>query len=78
MVALVAWNAADRQPVVTIQMETRFLGAAKVGDFLEVRASIRQSTRSLIFLDSDVTCSTGQVASATAIMKISAKAVQTK
>ncbi len=75
--AIVAWNAADRQPTVTVQMDTRFLGAARAGDFLETRATIRHSTRSLIFVDAEITSGNGPVASASAIMKISSQAGQT-
>lgn len=71
VIALVAWNAADRQPIVTLQMDTRFLGSARSGDFLETRATIQHATRSLMFIDAEVSCSNRQVASATAIMKIS-------
>ena len=69
--SLSAWNAADRRPTVTVQMETRFLGAARVGDFLEIRPVIRQATRSLIFVDADITCGDKAIASASAVMKIS-------
>lgn len=69
--AVAAWNAADRQPVVTVQMDTRFLGAARAGDFLETRATIRHSTRTMIFVDADVTGTNGPVAAASAVMKIS-------
>jgi len=77
VVAIVAWNAADRQPTVTVQMDTRFLGAARAGDFLEARARIRHNTRSLIFVEADITSSKRPVASASAIMKISSHAGQT-
>lgn len=78
VLAIVAWNAADQRPTVTIQMDTRFLGAAKAGDFLEARAAIRHATRSLIFVDGEVSCATGSIACASAIMKISAQAGQPK
>ncbi|SMX44490.1 Thioesterase superfamily protein [Actibacterium lipolyticum] len=78
VLAIVAWNAADRQPTVTVQMDTRFLGAAKAGDFLEARASIRHATRSLIFIDAAISSVKGPVASASAIMKISLQAEQKK
>lgn len=72
VIAIVAWNAADRQPTVTVQMDTRFLGAAKVGDFLEIRPKIRHATRSLMFVDAEITAESGMIASASAIMKITA------
>lgn len=71
VVAIVAWNAADRQPTVTVQMDTQFLGTARAGDFLETRATVRHATRSLMFVDAEISCATGPIASASAIMKIS-------
>lgn len=76
VMAVVAWNAADRQPTVTIQMDTRFLGAARAGDLLETRATIQRATRSLIFVDAEITSAAQPVASATAIMKISPRSGQ--
>lgn len=72
-IAIVAWDAADRQPTVTVQMDTQFLGSAKAGEFLEARASVRHTTRSLTFVDAQVTSSRGPVASASAIMKTTAQ-----
>jgi uncharacterized protein (TIGR00369 family) len=70
VLAIVAWNAVDRQPTVTVQMDTKFLSAARSGDFLEVRATVRHATRSLIFVDAALSCATGPIASASAVMKI--------
>ncbi len=72
VIAIAAWNAADRRPTVTVQMDTRFLGSAKAGDFLETRAEVRHQTRSLIFVDGEVLRGDTSVATATAVMKISA------
>ncbi|WP_068112276.1 PaaI family thioesterase [Tropicimonas marinistellae] len=70
VIALTAWQAADRQPTVTVQMDTRFLGAAKAGDFLESRARLRHATRTLLFVDGEVTRGDAPIATATAVMKI--------
>ncbi|MBL4807505.1 MAG: PaaI family thioesterase [Rhodobacteraceae bacterium] len=69
-IALEAWNAADRNPTVTVQMDTRFLKASHAGDFLEVSVKIRHMTRSLIFVDAKMYCGLSQIADASAIMKI--------
>jgi len=70
VMAISAWNAAGRQPTVTVQMDTRFLGSARAGDLLESRASVRHATRSLLFVDGEVSCAGKPVASATTVMKI--------
>lgn len=75
-VALVAWNACDRKPTVTVQMDTRFLGAARAGDFLATRASLRHATRSLLFVDASVSAGGAPVAAASAILKRTAKTGQ--
>ena len=74
VIALDAWTAADRAPVVTVQIDTRFLSAARQGDFLEAATKIRHRTGSMIFLDADVACGRDLVATATSIMKITKKA----
>lgn len=75
-IALVAWEAADRQPTVTVQVDTRFLGAAKVGDLVEVQAALHHKTRSLIFLDAEVTVDGKSIASASSIMKLTSKKIR--
>ncbi len=70
VIALETWNAAGRQPTATVQMDTRFLGAARAGDFLEATATIRRMTGSLAFVDAQVSRGDDILATATAIMKI--------
>nr|WP_321455836.1 PaaI family thioesterase [uncultured Cohaesibacter sp.] len=70
-IALEAWNAADRQPTLTVQLDTRFVGAARDKDFLFAVARVRHASRSMMFVDADVLLENGTlIASATAIMKI--------
>ena len=78
VIAITAWDAADRQPTVTVQMDIRFLGAAKAGAFLEARAAIKHSTRSLVFVDADITCEDKKIATGTAVMKIIKESGQRK
>ena len=70
VIALEAWNAADRRPTATVQMDTRFLGAARPGDVLEASAAIRRTSRALVFVDAEATRGGDLLATATAIMKI--------
>lgn len=73
-IAMVAWHAADRAPTVTVQMDTRFVGAARPGARLQARAKLRQATGSMMFLDAEVADGARIVALASAVMKISRKA----
>lgn len=70
VIAIEAWNAVNRVPTVTIQMDTRFLTAAAAGDFLSAQATIEKRTKSLIFMTAHVSSNDAIVASANAIMKI--------
>lgn len=71
--SLVAWNAVERQPVVTVQMNTTFLNAAQAGDFLEVDVVLRQRSGSVLFVDGHITSGGREIAAASAIMKTSTK-----
>jgi len=73
-VAMAAWFAADRAPTVTVQLETRFISAAKPGAMLTSQANLRHRTSSMMFLDAEVNEGDRCIALATAIMKISRKA----
>ena len=72
--AMVAWTAADRAPTVTVQMDTRFVGAARPGARLEARAQLRQRTGSMMFLDAEVTEAGRAISLASSVMKISKRA----
>jgi acyl-coenzyme A thioesterase PaaI-like protein len=47
---LLAWEAAERAPCTTIQLNTHFLAAIKPGDFLELRGEVTRRTTGLVFL----------------------------
>nr|WP_183487113.1 PaaI family thioesterase [Martelella radicis] len=72
-IALVAWHAAGRAPVVTVQIDTRFAASAKPGARLEAKANVRHVAGSLVFLDAEVCEGERTVALATAVMKIARK-----
>ncbi|MBL4811148.1 MAG: PaaI family thioesterase [Rhodobacteraceae bacterium] len=74
VMAIEAWEMVDRRPTVTVQMDIRFIGAAKIGDFIEARAGVKHATGSMLFVDADVYCGATSIASASAIMKIVRKA----
>jgi hypothetical protein len=57
---LLAWEAAERLPCTTIQLNTHFMGAIKPGEFIEIRGEITQRTRGHIFLRGVVSTRTPQ------------------
>ena len=55
---------------VTARMVVDFLGGVKIGDWVEGRATITRTTRSLVFLRAEVTVGDQPVLSADAIFKL--------
>lgn len=49
-VSTVAWEAMDRQPCVTVQLDSQFLAPARSGQFVEAHVQVEHKTRSLVFL----------------------------
>ncbi|MCD1636466.1 PaaI family thioesterase [Martelella mediterranea] len=72
-IALVAWRAADRAPVVTVEMSTRFTDSTRPGARLEAEAAVRQTSGAMMFVDAAVREGERTVALATAVMKIARK-----
>lgn len=65
----VAWQAMERQPCLTVQLDSHFLGSVAEGSFVVVRAQVTQRTRSLLFLQGRATLDEAPVLQAQAIMK---------
>lgn len=64
-----SWEAAKRDPVVTIQLNTHFVSAAKAGDFLEARGEAVRATKSVIFVRGQITIGDRVVATADGVWK---------
>lgn len=62
------WHTKARS-IVTVSMNTRFLGVARAGDLVVAEARLTRDTSSLIFLDATLTTGERQVADAAIIMK---------
>ena len=69
-ISTVAWEACDRAPCVTLQLDTQFLSAVREGQFAEARASVSHKTGSLVFLRGAVTVDGEPVLMAQAILKV--------
>ncbi|QKV55639.1 PaaI family thioesterase (plasmid) [Comamonas antarctica] len=66
----VAWQALQRQPCLTLQLDSQFLASVAEGGFVVVRARVTQRTRSLLFLQGLATVEEAPVLQAQAIMKV--------
>ena len=48
--SFLAWEAAERMPCTTIQLNTHFLDAVKPGEFIELSGEVTKRTRGLVFV----------------------------
>lgn len=69
-ISSVAWEACDRAPCVTLQLDTQFLGAVSEGQFVEARALVSHRTGSLVFMRGSVQADGQAVLMAQAILKV--------
>ncbi len=66
----IAWEALERRPCVTVQLDTHFLSAARAGQFLEARGHVVRATSSLVFMQGNVSAEGVQIATACALLKV--------
>lgn len=71
-ISTVAWQACERAPCITVQLDTHFVGAVKSGEFAQARAEVAHRTRGLIFMRGSVTVQGLLVISAQGILKVKA------
>jgi acyl-coenzyme A thioesterase PaaI-like protein len=48
--SMLAWEAAQRAPCTTIQLNTHFLAAVEPGDFVELNGDVTRATKGLVFV----------------------------
>ena len=58
--SFLAWEAAERAPCTTIQLNTHFLDAIKPGEFIELRGEVTRRTRGLVFVRGGVAAHHGE------------------
>lgn len=59
--SLVAWEAAGRVPVVTVQLSATFLQAARTGDLLEARSEIESMRSDMLFVSCSIETPRGRI-----------------
>lgn len=69
-ISTVAWEACGRVPCITLELNTHFLSAVREGQQVEARATVLRRTRSLVFMQGQLTVNGDAVLSAQAIMKV--------
>jgi acyl-coenzyme A thioesterase PaaI-like protein len=68
--SMLAWEAANRQPCVTVQLNTHFLGAVEPGAFAELDGEITRRTRALVFVRGLLRVEGREVAAADGIWRV--------
>jgi acyl-coenzyme A thioesterase PaaI-like protein len=63
------------ETLATVQMDTYFVDAARIGDLMISRPRVVRSTRSLIFMSTEVTVASRCVATANGVFKVVRKEV---
>ncbi|MBX6747993.1 MAG: PaaI family thioesterase, partial [Acetobacteraceae bacterium] len=59
-----------RKPCTTVQLNTQFIAPVRVGDFVEGRAEVLRTTRSVLFVRGMLTVGDRTVAHADGVWKI--------
>lgn len=66
----VAWQHSQRQPCVTVQLDSHFVAAGKEGDWVECEVQISHSTRSMVFARAELRARGQLLLSAQGILKV--------
>ena len=68
--SVIAWEANERKPCITVALDVHFLAPARPGDLVVARGRIVRQTSSLAFTQGSLTVRDDEIATASAIMKI--------
>lgn len=60
--SILAWDAAERAPCTTIQLNTHFLDAIQPGEFITLQGEVTRRTRGLVFVKGMVSTLDGATA----------------
>jgi uncharacterized protein (TIGR00369 family) len=68
---MTAYRATGGKPHATIELNIQFVGAARLGEFVEAHCEVVRLTRAIIFMQCKLLVGTRPVANATGFWKIS-------
>jgi len=68
--SMLAWEAAQRAPCTTIQLNTHFLAAAQPGEFVELRGEVTRATKGLVFVRGILSAGDRDVAAVDGIWRV--------
>jgi acyl-coenzyme A thioesterase PaaI-like protein len=70
VLGMTVWEAARQKPCTTVQLSTQFIAPVKLGEFVEGRAEVMRTTRSVVFVRGLVTVGERTIVHADGIWKI--------
>lgn len=70
VLSVIAWEANERKPCITVALDAHFLASACPGDFIVARGRIVRQTATLVFAQGSLTVGSQGIATASAILKI--------
>jgi uncharacterized protein (TIGR00369 family) len=70
VMSTVAWEACERKPCVTLQLDSQFLAAARAGQFIEASAVVEHRTAGTVFMRGRLEADGAAVMVGQAILKI--------
>ena len=68
--SMLAWEAAQRAPCTTIQLNAHFLAAVEPGEFVELRGEVTRATKGLVFVRGIITAGDRDVAAVDGIWRV--------
>lgn len=66
----IAWEAVQRRPCVTVQLDTQFLSAARQGQFLVARGTVMRTASALVFVRGTISAGNVDVVAASAVLTV--------
>ena len=66
----IAWEASERKPCVTLQLDVQFFAAVHPGQFVAARGRVVRKTGSLVFMRGSLLVEGAEVAAASMILKV--------
>lgn len=66
----IAWEAARRQPCVTVQLGIQYLAAAAPGQFVVARGRVARATESMVFVSGSLWAGEVELVQATSVLKV--------
>lgn len=66
----IAWEAAQRQACVTVQLSVQYLAAAAPGQFVVARGRVARATSALVFVNGSLWAGDAELVQASSVLKV--------